>query len=217
MKNVLPEVELYLIRHAQTPYNATYDTADIKVGGRSNFLELTDLGSEQAVRLGRVAREKGLLPDYVYASPAVRTLTTARLSLVAMQLDMEPQVEDDLQELSQGAYEGRPFKEVFNDAERERMRQMGKDHKLDGGESFREVGQRMFEWMTRTFDGSQPAGRRYFAYSHGNAIRCLIGHMYDLDRDEIYSQVVRNTSVSLFVQQQGEWRMEYCGKDIEEA
>lgn len=186
-----PDTEIYFIRHAETVMNVQPHL----VGGRSNWAPLTKNGEEQARALGRHFRAIGLLPDTVHSSPAIRALETARLSLEEMQLDIEPAVHDEIQELSQGIHEGAHRDEVYNEARMAEIAKLGKDFKVEGGESMNEVGLRMFQWVNATFQEAQIPGR-HFVYTHGGAIRYLISHILGWGHEKSFKTHIGNTSVS---------------------
>lgn len=187
--------ELYLIRHAETVMNTNAHL----VGGRSNETPLTARGIEQAKTLGRAMLANNIIPDKVFASPAVRTRKTARYSLDEMGLDIEPTIHDDLQELSQGHAEGKPRVEIFTEAVLQNIAKVGKDFKLEGGESMNEVGQRMHDWVMQATAGSDAEAHKYFVYTHGGAIKYLASHILGWEHAQTYQTAIDNTSVNLFV------------------
>lgn len=203
--------EFYFIRHGQTDYNIGFETGvNKKVGGRSNHLNLNETGRLQARALGGALLKHGLIPDGVYCSPAVRTIQTAEISLQGSNYLDCMHIDNRLQELSQGAYEGKEFEEVFDEAEMARMDLMDKDHKLSGGESFREVGSRMRSFMAET--SIKRPGQRIIVYTHGNAIKSLIGEVYDLGRRDIFAHKIGNTSLTKFVISEHGPELEYYGR-----
>jgi len=65
-------VLIYLIRHAQSEFNAT--------GIDSPNVALTQLGTRQAIALGTMFRERGIAFDHVFVSPLQRALQTYSLA-----------------------------------------------------------------------------------------------------------------------------------------
>jgi broad specificity phosphatase PhoE len=153
----------------------------------------------------------------VFVSPADRTLETARISLDAMQLDIEPIVQDEIQELSQGFAEGRLSAEIYTDEIRADIERLGKDFKLEGGESMNEVGQRMYQWVMKTFNREQVHGpQRHFIYTHGGAIKYLASHILGWDHERTYATEIDNTSVNLFTFQDNELSVAYLNREAED-
>lgn len=204
------QAEIYLIRHAETVMNINPHL----VGGRSNESPLTDRGVEQAKQLGRTLLAEQVFPTKVFVSPAIRTLETARYSLSEMGLAAkEVIVHDEIQELSQGVWEGEQRAEVYTDTVLEDIARLGKDFKLEGGESMNDVGIRMHRWMAETF--SEPARQentRYFVYTHGNAIKCLASLLQGLSHKQTYETEIGNTSISLFTGHSETWEVAYLNR-----
>lgn len=209
--------DIYLIRHVESELNATGGV----IGGRSNHIPATPRGIKQGQRLGRTLREKGILPSIAYMSPAVRTQVTARESLVAMGLQsLKPIYADDIQELSQGRFEGMPLNSIYTEAERTRIENMGRNHKLDdvGAESFNDVSIRMFRAINRLSNNVaySEEKRNIFLYTHGNAIKSVVGHLLDLNGDETFRTEIRNTSITKLHYGSDGWEVDFCNMLAEE-
>ena len=204
------DMELYLIRHAETVMNINPHL----VGGRSNEVELTAEGIEQSRRLGRYLLAKQIFPSKVYSSPAVRTLRTAEYVLKEMGLEIEPVISDLLQELSQGSAEGKLRIEVYTSEVLRKIAQLGKDFKLEGGESMNDVGIRMHEWVIETFaqDKVSEKPERVFVFTHGGAIKYYASHLLDWNHKKTYETVIDNASISLFTRQNDQWKLEYLNR-----
>jgi broad specificity phosphatase PhoE len=201
--------ELYFIRHAETVMN----TNTHLVGGRSNETPLTPRGIEQAKTLGRTMFSKGIIPTKVFASPALRTIDTARYSLIEMGLDVEPLIHDAIQELSQGLAEGKPRAEVYTETVKQDIDRLGKEFKLEGGESMNDVGLRMSGWLSETFTNTaNELSEKYFIYTHGGAIKYLASHVLDLSHKQTYEMKIENASVNLFTLQNGVCNVAYLNK-----
>lgn len=213
MPKVIRPTELYLIRHAETVMN----TNPHLVGGRSNETPLTPKGIEQAKKLGRAMLTKGIVPHKAFASPAIRTIDTARYSLAEMGLNVEPLIQDAIQELGQGIAEGKLRTDVYTDAVRQDIARLGKDFKLKGGESMNDVGIRMKGWISETFAASTEAEtKRYFVYTHGGAIKYLASHILGWSHQQTYETEIDNTSVSLLTLQDGICSVVYLNRDAEQ-
>lgn len=147
---------LALIRHGPTRWNA-----DKRIQGRTD----TPLGAS-----GRAAvRTWRLPPEFIayrwYASNKRRAIETAEL------LGLEPIVEPTLAEMSWGEWEGKRLPDlraelgqVFVDNENR-----GLDFRPPGGESPRDVQDRVMPWLARVAGERTPTG----AVAHGGVIRAI--------------------------------------------
>ncbi len=198
--------ELYLIRHGEAANNVRHNY----IAGRSNHFPLTERGVEQSRRLGAALLRAELLPDVVYASPAVRAAQTARYTLDAMMTDIPITEDDRLQEQHVGEWVGRVATEVFTDEQVAEIDRLGKEFRSPGGESFNDVGNRMYEWANSISDSG-----RVFAFTHGGAIRCLASKIEFWSHPQTYQTRPDNTSISLFTRSRDGWALQYVGKNVE--
>lgn len=205
------ETKLYLIRHAESVMN----TQAHLIGGRSNETPLTGRGVAQALKLGSYLIKRNIRPDIIYASPAVRTLETAEFSLRTMGINKKPIIHDELQELDQGKWVGLHREEVYTEEILADIERLGKDFKGDGGESMNDVGNRMFDWATEICPPDSTEPTTIFAYTHGLAIRCLASRIQNWSQRQTYITETPNASISLFVFRDGEWNLNYLGKETQ--
>lgn len=183
------ETRIWFIRHGESEANRNLHL----VTGRSNHTPLSPAGREQAQALGNALRECGYQPDAVYASPAVRTVTTADLALQAMGITDPARLDDRLQELDQGEWTGLPRDEVYP-ANQAAIDAAGVNFRPPGGESMHDVGVRMHDWsldIARRLPGGE-----VLAFTHGVAIRCLIGLEENWPEKRIWQTHTDNTSVT---------------------
>lgn len=191
------ESTFYLIRHAEAEINLL----DI-VGGRSNHSPLTPNGNNQASKLG--GRLDKIEFDYVLCSPSLRTKQTMEISLGKRKL--ETKFLDDLQELSQGEWEGKPRKEIYSG---ERIVQISKDNWNfcpPGGESQSRVANRI-RWTLESEAVKRPG--KYFVYTHGGAIKYFLAEVFNLPKTKIWNVPIDNTSITKLKYNQGFWKLEY--------
>lgn len=202
-----PVINLYVIRHAESAANAS---GSHLIGGRSNEIPLTKKGVEQAKQLGRYLFAKGIEPDFIYSSPAVRTLQTAQYALNEMGIASEPMIEDSLQELDQGLWVGRNRDDTYTEKVLGDIALLGKDFKSDGGESMNEVGERMLTAISSIAD--RHAGDNEVVtgiiFTHGVAIRCLASTIHGWPHKQTYETKTPNASVSLFIRSADEWKLQ---------
>lgn len=198
--------ELYLIRHGE----AENTTRDNYIAGRSNHLPLTEKGMRQAQRLGAALSRLSLFAGPVYSSPAIRALQTAEHALDAAAFD-KIVTDDRLQELGAGEWTGRTATDVFTDEQVAEINRQGKDFRPPSGESFNDVGERVYEWANTV-----PHGERVIAFTHGGAIRCLASKTEAWSHARTYQTQPDHTSISLFTHDGEGWALQYIGKNIEE-
>ena len=212
----MPEntTNLYLIRHAESDLNNQRQI----IGGRSNDCPLSPEGPQQARSLSFAFVELGIKPDIVYTSPAERARKTASIVLKNMNVDIEPIISDELQEMDQGEWTGLNRDEVYTSEVVAEILSLGKHSKAPGGESIYDVTERMKdEWLDDLFTGEYFSidkgddAVNIFAFGHGLAIRCLVGDIEGWSREEIIQTKTPNASVTLLTHSEGEWSVEYNG------
>jgi broad specificity phosphatase PhoE len=202
--------ELYVIRHAETSFPPEI------VMGRSNETPVTRRGVRQSVNFGRYMLSQGIIPTHVWSSPAVRALETGTLALPAMGVDLTLVLDDDLQELYRGDWEGRARDEVFTPEVYAEQERLGKDFKVPGGESQNEVGDRMLAWADRNVlpDPTSDQPPRHFVFGHGQAMRCLASLLEGWSATKTTETPTANTAFSLFTKHtNGLWRLEYFARE----
>lgn len=197
---------VHLIRHAESEGNVRPHI----IGGQSNHLKLTSRGELQAEKLGeRLARE-GWSFEQVHSSTAVRTQATAagvskHFPLSLAEIKLTPLI----LELSHGEWEGQARAEKFTTEIREQMHAQPLDYASPGGESQRQVRDRMYAWLksvSHHWDGE--SNLRVAAFSHGFAIRSLIGHLLQADGNVARQLVTHNTSITTVRFFNGIWLVE---------
>ncbi len=144
-------VELWLVRHGETTYNAAR-----RIAGWCDP-PLTDLGRQQAMAVG--PKLDGTKFDSVWSSNLQRAVETSRLAWG----DATP--DERLRECNFGAWEGRPFDEV--DAADASVFLEFRDFDLIDGDSHESFLQRI-----EGFVNELPAGR-HLLFVHGGVIRIL--------------------------------------------
>ena len=186
-------VTVYLVRHAQSVMN----TRRCLVGGRSNHTPLTQQGRQQATLCGQALRTRGIRPQVLYVSPAVRTQQTAQLLRAGLGVDVPMHTDDRLQELSQGSWTGRPRVLVYNPVTLAAIAAQGLDFAAPGGESMRQVGARMYAWLLAAqAQAAQQGYSSIMAVSHGIAIKSLVGYVANWSHSKIYTTELANVSLT---------------------
>lgn len=184
-----------LIRHAQSVANINKHL----IGGRANETPLSDLGADQAVRLGNHLRKQGITPDQVLSSPAVRAVETARLSLAQLSNVPDVQICDEIQEMSQGALEGRPRDEVYTPEIKRQIDIQGKDFALPDAdaESMNDVADRIDHYLRQLVRKTGDGNETILLYTHGIAICCYIAKLLNLDQLQTFDRIRTLPNASL--------------------
>lgn len=166
----MPRPVLYYVRHGETDWNVAR-----RLQGHQD-VPLNARGRAQARHCGEVLRDlfvrEGLDPlalDYV-SSPLARARQTMMLVRAALGIDAEAySVADELTEISFGDWEGFTIAQLrARDPQRLAAREHDKWHFLPpGGESYKSVSARMYEWYGRL-------SRDTVATAHGGTARGLM-------------------------------------------
>lgn len=125
---------LLMIRHGPTAWNQ-----EKRLQGRTD-LPLSEDGRKA---VGRWSLPEEFMGFHWLSSPLIRAVETARL------LGHEPQLEPSLVEMSWGEWEGRLFPDLRREKAREFAAQQarGLDFRPPGGESPRDVQERLLPWL----------------------------------------------------------------------
>ncbi len=158
-----PKLELWLVRHGETTWNA-----EGRWQGHAD-VPLSEVGRDQAHRLAQ--RLEGVSFDAVISSDLIRALETARI--VAARLGGSPDVLIDprWREIHVGALGG------LTPAEAE-ARGLGRwhrpfDERYPDGESRAEMGVRVSHALAQV--AREHAGQRAIVFSHGGTIKSAFG------------------------------------------
>ena len=147
------ETRLVLARHGETAWSKSGQHT-----GRTD-IPLTDVGREQARRLGRALAGRPF--SRVVSSPLSRATETAHLAGFDDRVELDP----DLQEWDYGVYEGRRRVEIA----REEPGWTVWSRPIRGGESLAELGVRADRVIVRLL----PSGGDVLVFSHGHFLRVL--------------------------------------------
>ena len=155
-------LELWLIRHGETDWNAQY-----RIQGQQHNA-LSELGVRQARRLGRrLAKEQF---DEVYCSDLKRTVQTAELAFPGRKLVFDRR----LREISRGVLEGNLGADLVGE-QRDAYTAMQRDVlnvRPPGGENYRDLAARVVPWLE-----SLPESGRVAAVTHGGVVYTLLHHI----------------------------------------
>lgn len=188
-------IEIFLVRHAESEGNI----APQYIGGRSNHLQITDLGKQQAQCLAEYFARLGIRFDKIGCSTAVRTQQTLAPICAALSVPLDRVVfSDELLELEQGEWVGLLRDEVYTPQMKQIIAQTDGHFKAPGGESQREVEERMWRWLQReVLDVYAPAAKaKVLVVSHGVAIRCTLRRVLESNPNMTHKIRTDNTSIT---------------------
>lgn len=175
---------LTLIRHGLTAWNV-----EGRFQGQTD-VPLSDEGRAQARALaGYTANFPGV--DAVVSSPLVRAVETARIAFP----DHEVALDDRLQELDFGAFEGRTLAENVVDPAWPTWIADPYALAAPGGESYRELRERAVAWLADARASFEDA--HVVAVAHSGTIQMLLADLLGVERPRWRKRVyLRHTSVS---------------------
>ena len=182
-------IDLYLIRHVESVANLKPEF----ISGRSNHVPITSRGEKQGLLLQKRLRDEGIDFDVLYSSPAVRADKTARI--VSEGQHVRTIVCDELQELHQGDWVGVLRREAYTQDIMDKMWDDPWSFKAPGGESQKEVGKRMMDWLDNEImdrNESLMVG----VFSHGVAIKCLLRELMGFNSNITWRIPIDNASIT---------------------
>ena len=156
---------IFLIRHGQTEFNLQR-----RLQGRLDS-PLTELGVEQARRMGRVLKEAVSEPDTwtIISSPLGRTRRTAEIVCETIGLGCQIETDDRLMEIDVGDWEGLNGEEIEAVTPGART-EPGWLLSAPGGETWETASARVAGWLD---EHDVRDGRRRLVVSHGITGRIL--------------------------------------------
>ncbi len=177
---------LLLVRHGQTSANVDH------VWHGHTDTPLTDLGQEQAHKLGGYFHNYLPEIDLIFSSPLQRARLTA--GQIAKAGGHDIQFDPRLMEFGAGEFEGKSFQELKNDHGFLDKMIEDEHHRAPGGESRAEVTERFVEAVDG-FLMTHP-GKNIVVVAHGLAIAFGLSHWINKDRSKWRDYQLSNTSVT---------------------
>lgn len=175
---------ILLARHGQTDWNLSG-----QIMGRAP-VPLNETGERQVQALARELKQ--LAPNHIYASPAVRTLQTARIVATALTLPVE--VEEGLVEIGVGEWEGRYWRELEGDPVKVHFYTRPDTARPPGGETLHEVGRRAVGVVERARTASP--GSALLFISHADVIRSIMAHYLGLKMEAVHHMRIDHASLT---------------------
>jgi len=167
--------QILLIRHGATAGNL-----ERRYIGRTDE-PLCEAGTAQAQQL----RKKGLQADYLYVSPARRTIQTAEIVFPDMAYTPVP----DLWETDFGAFEGKTAEELSNDPRYRKWVDANCLSPVPDGESIAQFKRRCCSAF-REIAGQLPEGSTAFVI-HGGCIMAIL-EAFALPKKDFYDYHIKN-------------------------
>ncbi len=170
--------------------HAAHDNVGGFLAGRTPGVRLGEAGRAQAARLGR--RLRGEHFDAVLTSPRERTRETA--AAICVDRGIEPQVEEDLDELDFGSWSNRTFDDLGREDDWRRWNTARWLCATPAGDTMLAVQARMVALVMR-LRGNWPDGRIVLV-SHADPIKVLLAYFLTLPLDAFHRFDIEPASVS---------------------
>ncbi|WP_040792400.1 histidine phosphatase family protein [Nocardia paucivorans] len=180
-----------LLRHGLSTSNTARTLA-----GRSQGVELTDRGREQAQAVAD--RLAGLPIIRIVSSPLLRCLRT--VSPLAAELGTEPVVDDRLAEVDYGDWTGRPLTELVNEPLWKVVQRHASGAVFPGGEGLAQVQARAVAAIRehdRALAELHEGDRLWVACTHGDVIKAVLADALGIHLDGFQRIVVEPASLSV--------------------
>ncbi|MBW2423356.1 MAG: histidine phosphatase family protein [Deltaproteobacteria bacterium] len=179
---------LTIVRHGQTPANI-----DGLWHGSTNT-PLTALGLRQAESAADWIQTHHQPVAGLYASPLDRAHHTALA--ISRRIGLQPEIDPDLAEYDLGEWEGMHFQALLEEKKLFHNMRADPDYRPHGGESPRQVGDRLASALRRIAD--RHPGERAVVVSHGGALSIAFGLLIDGDYGS-WGRMMKNCAISELV------------------
>ncbi len=196
-------MELYLVRHGETLSNQQK-----RYQGWMDS-PLSPRGIRQAEKAGLFLGGKNI--EGVFCSDLKRAFHTARV--IGSCCGLEPEVTPLLREIHFGRWEGLTYEEIEVRWGQEIRRWFDDpfNRSAPGGETIEQVAGRMLAFVDE-LASKKPDCRQAAVISHGGAIRTLLQHFLNLDRDSFWDLKIENASISLVRREGKRYRVVYYNR-----
>jgi probable phosphoglycerate mutase len=195
-------IKFYFIRHAQSESNVQSEF----IAGGGDAAKLTELGKNQAKKLGEYFLKKNIQIDQIYSSNLIRASDTAKIFANEISFDSKNIVfTPAVSELRQGHWEGQKRTEIYTPQNIGIINNTGYLFCPPGGESQRMVERRFSNWLEDEIlqhaslkDGLDKETKTIAIFSHGVAISCLLHYIMGFNDRLIYRFKIANTGICEF-------------------
>ncbi|MCI5726006.1 MAG: histidine phosphatase family protein [Clostridium sp.] len=175
---------VYFTRHGQTVWNV-----ENKICGATD-IELTELGHNQAIELGKEIASGKIKIDEILYSPLVRAAETARH--ISEETGIPRRVEMRLKEQNFGKYESTPRNgEEFKKAKTNFI------NDFEGGETMLHLCQRVYNLLD---DIKKEAGEKtYLLVAHNGISRIIESYFRNMKNEEFASFGIKNCEIREYI------------------
>jgi len=191
-------INVYLVRHGQSTGN------NVGLIGQNFDTDLTDLGKEQAKKLGERFKREGVQFDRAFSSSYKRAADTARIIVDTIDHKEPLYFTEALVEYSAGDWKGKKIEEVFGDITKiGPMLSRNMEFVFPNGDSLVQVERRASDWLEKNISYNDAiralAEKRdvnLLVVSHGHTIRCLLHYIMGFSSEMFWKMIVYNTAIS---------------------
>ena len=200
-------IELYIVRHGQTPWNAAR-----KIQGSTDVLLLEE-GREMARITGKAWEEAGLRFDAVYSSPLNRAYETAQL--VSGHTGIPVVVDQRLRELNFGCLEGKIYLHLYDaeyDPDHGTFFSRPERYKTpENGESLEEICARGKDFLEDILS-KHSDGQRILIVAHGAMNKALMKNIRGTEIKDFWAgELQKNCGVTIVQLDGGDYKIvEQC-------
>ena len=181
------------LRHAQATNNVNRILA-----GRSTGYPLTDLGAQQAEKIGDFL--KPLCIARIYSSPIERAEQTAKI--VSNKIGLDYNVDERLTEIDMGVFSGMFYDEMFAKHGNIFLKfyQGNPIVKKNGIEPFVSVKKRVLEMVNHC--SRKHNGENILFVTHMDPIKSILSTVLQLKSESLYELIIRNASLTILKNEQ---------------
>lgn len=173
---------IYFTRHGQTVWNV-----ENKICGATD-IELTKLGHDQAIELGKIIVEQGIKIDEILYSPLIRAADTARHISEVTGIPLREELR--LKEQNFGKYESTARNgEEFKEAKKQFI------NEFQGGETMLRLAQRVYNLLD---DLSKEEDKTYLLVAHNGIARVVNSYFYEMTNDEYAAFGIKNCEIKKY-------------------
>ena len=177
---------LFLIRHGENEW-----TERGALAGRTPSVSLNEKGKEQAQQIAERLKDQPITA--VYSSPLLRCLETAQP--LAAALDLSVSVEPGVLEVDYGEWRGGELKELSKRPEWRLVQVFPGGFRFPGGETLREVQNRVITTLERI--RTEHTGEVIAVFAHGDVLRTSLAYYLGTPLDLFQRIQISTASISL--------------------
>lgn len=178
-------MRLILVRHAETEMNILHILDVQKINS-----SLSEKGKRQAEKVGQRLKEEKI--DRIFVSDLRRTIETAE-EIIKHHPGVEVSYDPLLREQNMGIFDGKPYMEMRN--ERERLGLKRSEFTPEGGESMRDVQERMRKFLDKIL--GEYKGKTVLVVTHGIVIVTALLHLLSFSEADFEAFLPENTAVTI--------------------